>query len=184
MIGVLLSIPKDCNMENSCLQFIPGSHNLFTSVRYIPYLNPTIDIHKKRLTPFLTRHSIKAGDAYVFYNSTLHGSGNNFSKNPRLAAVMSFYSSNTQLCIYKKNDKTNKIDRYSITVEQLKQINDVLLLNDEQRIQSIEVPLGVETDAVTLFLRKRFSLPERILAFANQYLKLKIVTFSKTLITK
>ncbi len=161
---------QDCNAQNSCLQFIPGSHKLFTGIRFIPYTNQTIDEHKHRLMPYLTQHTIKAGEAFVFYNATLHASGNNLSDAPRLAAVMGFYNASTLLSLYKKNEFNNQIDRFSISVEQLKQINDVFLPSEEQRIESLALPLNITSKAVSRFIKEEFSLPKRILAWANKYI--------------
>ena len=110
---------EDIGINNGCLQFLPGSHRLFNAVRYIPYSNAHIEVYAPVLHPFLTRHSIRSGEAFVFYNAVVHASPPNNSSSDRVIPVMGFYNQAASFSLYLKNEEAQCIDRYDISRDQL-----------------------------------------------------------------
>lgn len=135
---------QDCNEVNSTLQFIPGSHKVFTGIRYIPYTNNHIGPYLNILKKGLISPDIKAGEAFIFLNATLHGSLPNNSTQPRLAAVMGYYQHGAALSLYTKNDQTGMVDRYKITPNDLLQINKTFSPVSKNLISSHPFPEPVK----------------------------------------
>lgn len=153
---------QDCDDKNGCLQFIPYSHLLFSSVRYIPYSNHHIEKHKQLLQGFLTRHSIKLGEAFVFYNSIVHASSSNKSSVDRLAVVAGLYPKHCKLSLYQKNEMTNTLERFAIEKENLWQINAKFLPSIEQKIEELAIPNNLKYNQVVSFIKSHFSFWERL----------------------
>lgn len=143
---------QDCDEINSTLQFVPGSHKIFTGIRYLPYTNHHIEPHLEMLKPALVCSNIKAGEAFVFLNATLHGSLPNNSSETRLAAVMGFYQQGTSLSLYTKNEATGMVDRYRITDSDLLQINKKFIPLPENLISSHPVPAPLKNSTLRLKL--------------------------------
>jgi hypothetical protein len=107
---------QDIDVENGSMYFLRGSH------RYIPTLRPTHDYKwayenvKKEVTERSVTFCTRAGEAFVFDHSIVHGSHANRSGTPRLAAVMGAYSFNAALIHYFLPDiGSNKLEKYSMT---------------------------------------------------------------------
>ena len=110
---------QDTDAINGSMYFLPGSH------MFMPTIRPTHDYPwtyeyvqdeiKKRSTPFYA----KAGDAFVFMHSVLHGSDANRSSQPRVAAVLAAYSEDAPLIHYylPKGDPKLPLQKYSMTKE-------------------------------------------------------------------
>jgi ectoine hydroxylase-related dioxygenase (phytanoyl-CoA dioxygenase family) len=108
-----------CDMDehNGCLQFLEGSHLVNPIPRHIPYITLSEQMQKKA-SKFLTKNSIKAGEAFIFYNSIFHASGTNQDDKPRLAAVMGFYSANALLSLF-VNEGDGYMSRYKVSPNDL-----------------------------------------------------------------
>ena len=108
---------EDVNIGNGCLTFLPGSHSIMYSHRTSPYcpsvFEKVMPLVRSRMKPV----PAKAGEAVVFYNSTLHGSTPNISGKKRLAIVQGIYSKEAQLQHLFVDKETGKISQYNISVD-------------------------------------------------------------------
>lgn len=163
----------DADSTNGCLQFIPGTHNLFTAPRYIPYTNKHIEPFADILKPYLTTNNIKAGEAFIFYNSVLHYSPSNKTSRNRLAVVMGFINKGATLSLYWKNELTGTCDRHAITPEDLAAINTDFKPSPESLLSSEFNDLQISDNDINQFILNTFSPIERVKAF----IKSKVLFF-------
>jgi len=77
---------QDVGLENGALGLISGSHNWYDHVRPSPspYYEPPFKDQLALLFPYIRLLELKAGQAVVFNNRTLHASPPNLSGRPRL----------------------------------------------------------------------------------------------------
>jgi hypothetical protein len=144
---------QDCNEVNGGLQFVPYSHLTNTGIRAWPYDNAHIGVYQDELQPMLTLPTIKAGEAFVFFNSTIHASMPNQSGIQRPVAVMSFFSKGSQLSIFKHVG--DQIIGYEISPRDLMSINDTLQL--EKAIETIRMDADSNKPAVKMGLLKELN---------------------------
>ncbi len=156
---------EDIGLKNGCLQFVPGSHRLYTNVRFIPYTYENIEEYSSILQSYLTQHGIKAGEAFVFYNAVVHASPPNRTQTDRITAVMGFYNRGARFSLYVKNEATQRIDRYAITNEQLVQINATFKPLPEQFIESVSLPVPLTEADVKAFVKGNYSFLQRLTVF-------------------
>lgn len=78
----------DVDMDNGCLGVIKGSHRYFDWPRCSPspQFKTPLGEHMFTIFPYLTLVPMKAGQAIIFDNRTLHASPPNTTDSPRLAA--------------------------------------------------------------------------------------------------
>ncbi|MFN8394084.1 MAG: phytanoyl-CoA dioxygenase family protein [Bacteroidia bacterium] len=78
----------DVDMDNGCLGVIKGSHRYFDWPRCSPspQFRTPLGEHMFTIFPYLTLVPMKAGQAIIFDNRTLHASPPNTTDSPRLAA--------------------------------------------------------------------------------------------------
>lgn len=78
----------DVDMDNGCLGVIKGSHRYFDWPRCSPspQFRTPLGEHMFTIFPYLTLVPMKAGQAIIFDNRTLHASPPNTTNSPRLAA--------------------------------------------------------------------------------------------------
>lgn len=144
---------QDCNEVNGGLQFVPFSHLTNTGIRSWPYDNAHIGLFQDDLKSMLTSPRIKAGEAFVFFNSTIHASMPNQSGIQRTVAVMSFISKGSQLSIFKQVG--NQIIGYEISPDDLVSINDTLQL--EQAIETMRIDAVSNNPTVRIDLLKKLN---------------------------
>jgi hypothetical protein len=149
---------QDCNEVNGGLQFVPFSHLTNTGIRAWPYDNTHIDLYQNDLQPLLTLPTISAGEAFVFFNSTIHASKSNQSGTQRPVAVMSFYSKDSQLSIFKQIG--DQIIGYNISPADLIAINDTLQL--EGAIETVRMDAASNKPVINLTLLKKLNTPLEI----------------------
>jgi hypothetical protein len=77
----------DVQMENGALGVIRGSHKFFSHIRPspAPQFRPPFGDHMFSIFPYLGIIPLKAGEAVVFNNKTIHASPPNASPTPRVA---------------------------------------------------------------------------------------------------
>lgn len=104
----------DITSNNGNLYFINGSHRVSKSLRTIPdcpvYFQSYVNVLQKNRVEV----PLKAGEAVIFSNATIHGATNNLSDKRRLAATLLVCSEEAQWEIY-VNDTSRKnqpIERY------------------------------------------------------------------------
>lgn len=89
----------DVNVENGALGVISGSHRYFNHPRPspAPIFKAPFDAHVFTVFPYLQVIELKAGQALVFNNRTIHASPPNVSDKPRIAAGIGLTHEDAQL---------------------------------------------------------------------------------------
>lgn len=100
----------DVDENNGALWIIKKSHRYKTQYRGAGDLFPNYESYMDLLKPYIKPIKVKAGQALVFYHSTIHGSPPNKTENLRSVAACSVIKKNAPLCIYYKNPQTNNIE--------------------------------------------------------------------------
>jgi hypothetical protein len=109
---------QDINAPNGNLFFIPGSHRVSQSLRVTPGYAPYYASYADKLRNNATEVPLKAGEAVVFYNATIHGATDNRSDRQRLAATLLLCSEEAQWQIYFSDSSQDKpIEKYNLDFE-------------------------------------------------------------------
>lgn len=104
---------SDTDSGNGTLHFLPGSHyhNIKTlRAHRAPYI---FKGHEEVVKQMCRPVAAKAGEAIIFYHSTIHYSTPNLSDKPRIAVVSAFNSADTSLKFHYLTDE-NVIEEYSM----------------------------------------------------------------------
>lgn len=110
---------QDNDQRNGCMYFLPGSHKFMHTIRpthYYPWAY-------EKVKPSIIKNSMvfpsKAGEAFVFMHSVVHGSYANISGVPRVAAVIAAYTDGADLVHYylPNGDPNKELEKYSMTKE-------------------------------------------------------------------
>ncbi len=94
----------DVDESNGCLQVIPGSHKMFSTIRSVNIPSIYLEFEDK-LEKYLTSVPVKKGTAVVYAHNLFHGSKPNLTDQIRIAAVLSVASNKADLLHYFKQDK-------------------------------------------------------------------------------
>lgn len=108
---------QDVNMENGCMGVIKGSHHFFDAFRASPspQVGTPLKEHMFTIFPFLQLIEMKAGEALIFNNKTIHASPPNTTSAPRLAVGLGFTQKEAKIChYYLQPGTTNKVLKYAI----------------------------------------------------------------------
>ncbi len=89
----------DVNVDNGALGVISGSHRFFSHPRPspAPIFKAPFDAHVFTVFPYMNVIELKAGQALVFNNRTIHASPPNMSGQPRIAAGIGLTHQDAQL---------------------------------------------------------------------------------------
>ncbi|HHG83110.1 MAG TPA: hypothetical protein ENJ82_00045, partial [Bacteroidetes bacterium] len=89
----------DVNMDNGCLGAIKGSHKFFDYLRASPspQCKTPISDHMFTIFPYLQLVPMKAGEALIFHNKTIHASPPNTTSDPRIAVGIGVTQAEAQL---------------------------------------------------------------------------------------
>jgi hypothetical protein len=92
----------DVTKENGALGIIKGSHNLFNSPRSSPspQAKSVLSDHMFNLFPYVEIINMKAGEALIFNNKTIHSSPPNMSQKARLGVGIGVTQKAAQLLHY------------------------------------------------------------------------------------
>lgn len=123
----------DTTIENGALCVIPGSHKFFDHPRSSPspQSKSAIADHMFTLFPYAKAIPMKAGQALIFNNKTIHASPPNVSENTRLAVGIGVVNSNAPLWHYYQSPKQeNTLEKYEVD-------EDFFIQYDNQSISSI-----------------------------------------------
>src|SRR5262245_42234914 len=108
----------DVNEENSALGFINGSHSYFDYIRAFPYQigETPVERYRLKLIPYLNLLNMKAGEAVVFSNKTIHGSLSNYTNKERVALSFALCPEDEALLFYylKPNSAAQSLLRYEV----------------------------------------------------------------------
>lgn len=109
---------QDVNMDNGCMGLIKGSNHFFESPRPSPSPQVETPLKKHMFTifPFLELIEMKAGEALIFNNKTIHASPPNISSETRLAVGLGFTQKEAEIRhYYLKPGTNNTLLKYKIT---------------------------------------------------------------------
>jgi len=159
---------QDTTVKNGCMYFMPGSQKLMPTIR------PTHDYKWpfEKVLQEIKNHSVyfeaKAGEAFIFQHSVIHGSFANKSETPRVSAVIAAYNADAPLIHYYLPDtKSTTLQKYGMNkeaylyfVKQQPPAKGVFLKNEQFEFKQ----LG-NAEFETLVKKKglKLSLTERIL---------------------
>lgn len=109
---------QDVNMDNGCMGVIKGSNHFFESHRPSPSPQVETPLKKHMFTifPFLELIEMKAGEALIFNNKTIHASPPNITNETRLAIGLGFTQKEAEIRHYYLKPGTNDtLLKYQIT---------------------------------------------------------------------
>ena len=109
---------QDVTMDNGCMGVIKGSNNFFESHRPSPSPQVETPLKKHMFTifPFLELIEMKAGEALIFNNKTIHASPPNITNETRLAVGLGFTQKEAEIRHYYLKPGTNDtLLKYKIT---------------------------------------------------------------------
>ena len=109
---------QDVNMDNGCMGVIKGSNHFFES--YSPSPSPQVETPLKKhmftIFPFLELIEMKAGEALIFNNKTIHASPPNITNQTRLAVGLGFTQKEAEIRhYYLKPGTQDTLLKYKIT---------------------------------------------------------------------
>ena len=92
----------DVSMDNGCIGVIEGSNKFFSQVRPSPspQTPSPLSKHMFSLFPYLKLVEMKAGEALLFDNRTIHASPPNVTNVPRLAVGLAFTQKEAEITHY------------------------------------------------------------------------------------
>lgn len=124
---------QNVDEKNGALWIIEGSHKYKKVIRgageIFPNYNQLEDLIKDEIKPI----QMKAGQALIFYHSTIHGSGPNVSEIERFVSAATILPKEAPLNIYFKNPHSKKIEIHQPEDDFMFNYNDLPL-------ESISVP--------------------------------------------
>lgn len=109
---------QDVTMDNGCMGVIKGSNHFFESHRPSPSPQVETPLKKHMFTifPFLDLIEMKAGEALIFNNKTIHASPPNITNETRLAVGLGFTQKEAEIRHYYLKPGTNDtLLKYKIT---------------------------------------------------------------------
>jgi ectoine hydroxylase-related dioxygenase (phytanoyl-CoA dioxygenase family) len=109
---------QDVNIDNGCMGVIKGSNKFFDSVRPSPspQVATPLKSHMFTIFPYLHLIEMKAGEALIFDNRTIHASPPNTTGTPRVAVGLGFTQKEASIChYYLKPGTDNVLLKYQIT---------------------------------------------------------------------
>lgn len=101
---------QDVNQNSGALWIIKGSHKLNKHIRGANILFPDYSYLSKELKPFMHPMNAKAGQAVIFFHSTIHGSPPNLNKNLRKVACFTVLPKEAPLQIYFQKDDNSSLE--------------------------------------------------------------------------
>jgi len=109
---------QDTTPENGCMYFLRGSHRLMPTIRPTHDYNWAYEKVKQQIKIRSDVFSAKAGEAFIFNHAVIHGSFENKTNEPRIAAVVAAYNADAPLIHYYLPDKlSNRLQKYSMDKE-------------------------------------------------------------------
>jgi ectoine hydroxylase-related dioxygenase (phytanoyl-CoA dioxygenase family) len=107
---------QDIDSTNGNLFFVKGSNRVSNSLRAIPTYPVYYHSFSDKLRDMAVEVPLKAGEAIIFSNATIHGATDNKKKEPRLAATLLVCSKEAQWQIYYNDETRDKtpIERYDL----------------------------------------------------------------------
>lgn len=119
----------DVNKNNGALGVIKGSHQLFKTPRMSPspQAKTVLSDHLFTIFPFVEVIDMKAGEALIFNNRTIHASPPNISGITRVGAGIGITQRDAQLLHYYKVPGNNEVAVYKVNEAFFKRYNNAAL---------------------------------------------------------
>lgn len=109
------------NIFNGCMQFIPGSHNFYPSLRISPDIDDYFHKYKDAAADYLVDVPTKPGECVLFNQGIIHASRRNYSNKDRVVCILGGYPLDaTLLHHFKPEGKSlDEIEQYQISSESM-----------------------------------------------------------------
>jgi ectoine hydroxylase-related dioxygenase (phytanoyl-CoA dioxygenase family) len=132
----------DVDEDNGAIGFVNGSHKYFDYVRGfpVPVAETPVVQHRLRIIPYFNLVPMKAGEAVVFNNKTIHGSFPNYTGAERIAVSMSFYPRQEPLWNYfiKPGEGVNHLLKYEVDEDFFVEYNNPRLYSLYEQGKTLE----------------------------------------------
>lgn len=100
----------DVDETNGAMWIVKRSHHIQRKIRGGGYLFPNYYSVLEQLKPYMTSYPMKAGEALLFYHSTIHGSPANQRPEPRVVVQVSVLPESVPLQIYFQKDAQSPLE--------------------------------------------------------------------------
>lgn len=118
----------DTHIDNGCMGVINGSHKYWDYLRASPspQCKTPISDHMFTLFPYLQLKPMKAGEALIFDNRTIHASPPNTTEVPRLAAGIGVTQADADLYHHYllPNKDQQEVERFAVSMDWFKHYNN------------------------------------------------------------
>jgi hypothetical protein len=143
---------QDVDETNGAMWVVKGSHNIGRKIRGPGYLFPDYTGIVKDLRPSMTQYPMNAGEALLFFHSTVHGSPRNLSNAPRVAVQVSVVPKDAPLQIYFQKQEGDSLeihqpeDNFAFSYERVREDSALV----PPTAKATEYKPAFEVQAVTL----------------------------------
>ncbi len=133
----------DVNKNNGALGVIKGSHKLFNYPRVSPspQAKSVLSEHLMNLFPYVEVMDMKAGEALIFNNKTIHASPPNTTSITRLGVGIGITQKNAELLHYYELPDKETVEVYSVNENFFKEFNNSKL---SELYKNGQKPSGLE----------------------------------------
>ncbi|MBX7226487.1 MAG: phytanoyl-CoA dioxygenase family protein [Chitinophagales bacterium] len=113
--SLVIWIPlQDTGEENGTMYFVPGSHLLDKGVRGNNIRWKYEEIKEYLVKNHMISVNMKAGDAVIFDDATIHYTSPNLSKEPRISIAQVMIPEEAQPIFYNLHPATGRLEKYAI----------------------------------------------------------------------
>lgn len=107
----------DIDHTNGNLYFVPGTHRAVSSLRITPSFPAFYDSFREALPARAVHVPLKAGEAVIFHNGTVHAATDNLTDTFRLAATLLVCSREAEWLLYYRNPADGRIGEYRLDMD-------------------------------------------------------------------
>jgi hypothetical protein len=143
---------EDVDEYNGAMWIVKGSHILKQPIRGAGSLFPNYFQFLDDLKPYITSFSMKAGEALIFYHSTIHGSPPNSSESPRITIQTSVIPKTAPLEIYFQPPGQNFIEVHH------PQDNFNFYYENIREDSAVKAPTDSYSDIISNYKQKKISI--------------------------
>jgi hypothetical protein len=106
------------NVLNGCMQFIPGSHNFYPSLRISPDIDDYFHDYKDAAANYLVDVPTKAGECVLFNQAIIHASRRNYTNKDRVVCILGAHPPEAELLHHflPEGNSLDEIEQYQISV--------------------------------------------------------------------
>lgn len=113
--SLVIWIPlQDTSAQNGTMYFVPGSHLLDKGIRGNNIIWKYENIKDELVLKKMVRVDMKAGDAVIFDDATIHYTSANLSGEPRISIAQVMIPDEAQPIFYNFNIAKNSLEKYAI----------------------------------------------------------------------